>query len=120
MNKKERDAFYQKLTDHILLSDSTKVMEIMEFVVHDPDVNVFDRSNLVRELTEAWQAARDDVVIPYNPNHEPYVLVNIANPTRQYHWFRNRDQGIQMRNANGRAGLATRLIDCSTGKVIVE
>ena len=119
MNREQRENIYHTMTDHILLSDSTKVMEIIETVVHDPDVNVFDRAKLVRELTEAWQAARDDIVIPPNPNNAPYVLVSISNP-RQHSFFINRDQGIAMRNANARAGLATRLIDCETCKVIVE
>lgn len=120
MDRNEREEFYTNLTDHVLLSDSTKVMEIMENVVHDPEVNVFDRATLVRELTEAWQAARDDVVIPPNPENAPYVLVNIANPTRQYAFFLDREQAIAMRNANARTGVATRVIDCETAKVVVE
>jgi len=116
----EINEFYGKLTDHVLLGDSTKVMELMEAVVHDPDVNVFDRATLVRELTEAWQAAREDIVIPANPGNAPYVLVNIANPTRQYAFFHSKEQGIAMRNANARTGVATRLIDCATAKVVVE
>jgi hypothetical protein len=118
--KDERDAFYAKLTDHILLADSTKVMEIMENVVHDPDINVFDRATLVRELTDAWQAARQDIIIPENPNDAPYVLVNIANPMRQYAFFLDKEQAIAMRNANARTGVATRVIDCATAKIVIE
>jgi len=120
MNKNERDMFYHTLTDHVLLGNSTKVMELMEDIVHDPEINVFDRATLVRELTEAWQAARDDVIIPANPTNAPYVLVNIANPTRQFAFFMDKEQGIAMRNANSRTGVATRLIDCATAKVVVE
>lgn len=120
MNKTEREEVYMTMTDHVLLADSTKVMEIMEKIVHDPDINVFDRSTLVRELTEAWQAARDDVIIPANPTNAPYVLVNIANPMRQFAFFMDKEQGIAMRNANARTGVATRLIDCATAKVVVE
>lgn len=120
MDKVEREEFYQKLTDHILMSESTKVMELMEAVVHDPDVNVFDRATLVRQLTEAWQAARHDVVIPANPENAPYVLVNIANPNRQHMFFFDKERGIAMRAANARSGIATRLIDTKTAKVVVE
>lgn len=120
MIKSDREAIYSALTDHVVLSDPVKVLEIMESIVHDPDANVFDRSILVRELTEAWQAARKDIIIPANPENAPYVLVNIANPTQQFSFFSDREQGVAMRNANARAGVATRLIDCSTATVIVE
>ena len=119
MNVKERKAFYAKLTDHVLLADSTKVMELMESVVHDPDVNVFDRATFVRELTDAWQASRNDIIMPANPHNHPYVLISVANP-RHYVFFLSRDQGLAMRDANGREGYSTRLVDCKTGTIIVE
>jgi hypothetical protein len=119
VNKYEREAFYTKLTDHLLLSDSTKVMETMEDLVHDPDVNVFDRQVMVRELVEAWQSAREDIVIPANPHNHPYVLISVSNP-RHFVFFLNREQGIAMRDANGREGYTTRLVDCNSGKVVME
>lgn len=119
MNKTERTSFYEKITDHILLSDSTKVMELMESIVHDPDVNVFDRATFVRELTDAWQTARHDIIMPANPHNHPYVLISVANP-RHFVFFLSREQGIAMRDANGREGYNTRLVDCKTGKIIVE
>lgn len=120
MIKTEREEIFVALTDHVLLSDSEKVMVIMERIVHDPETNIFDKTALVRELTEAWQATRHDIVIPANPENAPYVLVHIANPFRHYMFFTNREHGIEMRNANMRAGVPTRLIDCATATIIVE
>jgi hypothetical protein len=114
----ERAEFYANLTDHTLMSDSTRVMQLMEKIVHDETINVFDRGTFVRQLTESWQAAREDVVIPPNPNDAPYVLVRIGNPAMHV-FVASKEQGLQMRFANARAGLATRLIDCKTAEVIV-
>lgn len=119
MNKTEREAFYTTLTDHTVLTDSTRVMEMMESVVHDPAVNVFDRATLVRELVDAWQGARADVIIPANPDNHPYVLISVVNP-RNFVFFLSREQGVAMRDANNREGYATRLVDCKTAKIIVE
>lgn len=119
MNRTEREAFYTSLTDHALLSDSTRVMEMMESVVHDPSVNVFDRATFVCALVDAWQASRKDVVVPANPNNHPYVLISVANP-RHFVFFLSREQGLALRDANNREGYATRLVDCRTAQVIVE
>ena len=119
MNLTERKAFYAKLTDHEMLSDSTRVMEMMESVVHDPGVNVFDRATLVRELVDAWQGARADVIIPANPDNHPYVLISVVNP-RNFVFFLSREQGLAMRDANNREGYTTRLVDCKTATIVVE
>lgn len=119
MKFKEREEFLAQLMDHTIMSDSYRVMVLMEKIVQDDDVNIFDRGAMVKQLTEAWRAARADIVIPPNPMGAPYVLVRIGNPAH-FAFFSDIEQGIAMRNANARAGIATRLINTRTAVVVVD
>lgn len=119
MKFKEREAFLKDLEDHTIMSDSYRVMCLVERLVQDESVNIFDRGTMVRKLVEAWRAARADIIIPPNPLNAPYVLMRIGNPAH-YAFFDNVEQGLSLRDANARAGIATRLINTRTVRVVVN
>lgn len=110
---------YNELIDGHSLFSGCITMGLIEKIFQNDEYNVFDRDYLMRQLILEWTARHGDILIPPNPQNAKYVVISIDHP--DYHHFTDsKEQAIVLRNANMRAGYATRIVDTTTAKIVVD